>query len=158
LPTFRADKALAVDDAAGYNAYLNWLGEVAGGTARLQDLERRCAANDFASVGRRLRPRPGVVCSPYTARNEGILPKNCGGNDLTGRKPLFKPLVLLAENGLKSMHPAVPPARCATTTRACSASWVPTRAGTASETSAGQARPYFRPSDGQNKLAKTIIH
>ncbi|MET4076222.1 glucuronate isomerase [Hymenobacter sp. UYCo722] len=57
LPTFRADKAMALDEAAGYNAYLDKLGAVAEiDICTLADLETalRRRHDFFASLGCRL--------------------------------------------------------------------------------------------------------
>ena len=106
LPTFRADKAMAVDSAGSYNAYLDRLGPVATVDIRtFADLETalRRRHDFFASVGCRLSDHglEQIYAADYTATEiAAIFTKIRGGNELTSTEVLqFKSamLVLLAE-------------------------------------------------------------
>ncbi|SFQ41182.1 glucuronate isomerase [Hymenobacter arizonensis] len=106
LPTFRADKAMAVDDAASYNAYLDRLGPVAVVDIRtFADLETalRRRHDFFASLGCRLSDHglEQIYAADYTAAEiDAIFTKIRGGSELTHAENLqFKSamLVLLAE-------------------------------------------------------------
>lgn len=89
LPTFRADKALAVDDAASYNAYLDRLGAAAdltiGTWGDLQAALRR-RHDFFASVGCRLSDHglEHLYAADYTeAEVEASFATIRSGSDLT---------------------------------------------------------------------------
>ena len=106
LPTFRADKAMAVDDAASYNAYLDKLGAVAEINIRtLVDLETalRRRHDFFASLGCRLSDHglEQIYAATYTpAEVAASFAKIRGGQDLTpAENTQLKSalLVLLAE-------------------------------------------------------------
>ena len=106
LPTFRADKAMAVDDAPSYNAYLDRLGAVAAVAIRtFADLETalRRRHDFFASVGSRLSDHglEQTYAAAYTAAEvDAIFGKIRGGSELTlNENNQFKSamLVLLAE-------------------------------------------------------------
>lgn len=106
LPAFRADNAMAVDDAASYNAYLDRLGTVAIVDIRaFADLEvaLRRRHDFFASLGCRLSDHglPHVYAHEYTAAEiDAIFRKIRGGRELTPTENnQFKSalLVLLAE-------------------------------------------------------------
>lgn len=106
LPTFRADKAMAVDDAPSYNAYLDKLGAVAGAEIRTYaDLQTvlRQRHDFFASVGGRLSDHglEQIYAAVYTeAEIESIFGKIRGGSALTATENVqFKSamLVFLAE-------------------------------------------------------------
>jgi len=106
LPTFRADKSMAVDDATTYNAYLDRLGPVAEVEIRtFADLETalRRRHDFFASVGCRLSDHglEQIYAADYTAAEvTAIFDKIRIGNELTEAENLqFKSamLVLLAE-------------------------------------------------------------
>ena len=89
LPAFRADKAMAVDNAPSYNAYLDRLGTVAGVEIRtfadLQlALQRR--HNFFANLGCRLSDHglEQIYAAAYTEAEIGaIFSKIRGGSELT---------------------------------------------------------------------------
>ena len=106
LPTFRADKAMAVDDAAAYNAYLDRLGPVAEvEICTFADLETalRRRHDFFASVGGRLSDHglEQIYAADYTAAEiDAIFTKIRGGSELSSTEnEQFKSamLVLLAE-------------------------------------------------------------
>ena len=106
LPTFRADKAMAVDDAASYNAYLDKLGTVAGVEIRtLADLETalRCRHDFFASLGCRLSDHglEQIYAAAYTPEEVAAsFAKIRGGQELTASENTQLKsalLVLLAE-------------------------------------------------------------
>ncbi|MBH8569878.1 glucuronate isomerase [Microvirga sp. STS02] len=106
LPTFRADKAMAVDDARSYNAYLDKLGAVAEVEINtFADLETalRRRHDFFASVGCRLSDHglEHIYAAEYTADEAAsIFLKIRGGSELTpAENHQFKAamLVLLAE-------------------------------------------------------------
>ncbi|WP_046246191.1 glucuronate isomerase [Hymenobacter terrenus] len=106
LPTFRADKAMAVDDVASYNAYLDRLGAVAEVEIRtFADLETalRRRHDFFASVGCRLSDHglEHLYVAEYTeAEIAASFRKIRGGHELTGAESgqlKSALLVLLAE-------------------------------------------------------------
>ena len=106
LPTFRADKAMAVDDAPSYNAYLDRLGAAAEVEIRtLADLEAalRHRHDFFASVGCRLSDHglEQLYAAPYTpAEAAASFAKIRGGSELTAAENIQLKsalLVLLAE-------------------------------------------------------------
>ena len=107
LPTFRADKAMAVDDAASYNAYLDKLGAVAEVEIRtFADLETalRRRHDFFASPGCRLSDHglEQIYAADYTAERSRrpSSPRSAAGSELSSAKiEQFKSamLVLLAE-------------------------------------------------------------
>ncbi|GAC1587431.1 MAG: glucuronate isomerase [Hymenobacter sp.] len=106
LPTFRADKAMAVDDVAGYNAYLDRLGAAAELDIRtLADLHTalRRRHNFFAQLGCRLSDHglEQISAAPYNHTDVAAgFAKIRGGSELTGDENLqFKSamLVFLAE-------------------------------------------------------------
>ena len=106
LPTFRADKAMAVDDARSYNAYVDKLAAAAEVEINtFADLETalRRRHDFFASVGCRLSDHglEHIYAADYTAEEAAtIFLKIRGGNELThAENHQFKAamLVLLAE-------------------------------------------------------------
>ena len=106
LPTFRADKAMAVDDVTSYNAYLDKLGTAAAvGISTFADLETalRRRHDFFASVGCRLSDHglEHIYAAEYTpAEVAASFRKIRGGGALTpAENHQFKAamLVLLAE-------------------------------------------------------------
>ncbi|GAB2698759.1 uronate isomerase [Hymenobacter frigidus] len=106
LPTFRADKAMAVDDVTSYNAYLDELGTAAAvGISTFADLETalRRRHDFFASVGCRLSDHglEHIYAAEYTpAEVAASFRKIRGGGALTpAENHQFKAamLVLLAE-------------------------------------------------------------
>ena len=106
LPTFRADKAMAVDDARSYNAYLDRLGAVAEVSIRtFADLETalRRRHDFFATVGCQVSDHglEQIYAAPYTqAEIDASFAKIRGGQELTlAENGQFKSamLVLLAE-------------------------------------------------------------
>jgi glucuronate isomerase len=106
LPTFRADKAMAVDDVTSYNAYLDELGTAAAvGISTFADLETalRRRHDFFASVGCRLSDHglEHIYAAEYTpAEVAASFRKIRGGSALTlAENHQFKAamLVLLAE-------------------------------------------------------------
>ena len=106
LPTFRADKAMAVDDVTSYNAYLDELGTAAAvGISTFADLETalRRRHDFFASVGCRLSDHglEHIYAAEYTpAEVAASFRKIRGGGALTSAENhQFKAamLVLLAE-------------------------------------------------------------
>ena len=106
LPTFRADKAMAVDDVTSYNAYLDKLGTAAAvGISTFADLETalRRRHDFFASVGCRLSDHglEHIYAAEYTpAEVAASFRKIRGGGALTSAENhQFKAamLVLLAE-------------------------------------------------------------
>ena len=106
LPTFRADKAMAVDDVTSYNAYLDELGAAAAvGISTFADLEMalRRRHDFFASVGCRLSDHglEHIYAAEYTpAEVAASFRKIWGGSALTpAENHQFKAamLVLLAE-------------------------------------------------------------
>ena len=106
LPTFRADKAMAVDDAATYNAYLDKLGAAAeleiNTFADLETALRR-RHDFFASLGCRLSDHglEQIYAAPYTpAEVAASFAKIRGGQALTAAENTQLKsalLVLLAE-------------------------------------------------------------
>ena len=106
LPTFRADKAMAVDDAASYNAYLDQLGKAAEVEIEtFADLETalRRRHDFFASVGCRLSDHglEHIYAAAYTAEEVAAsFRKIRGGRELThveNHQLKAAMLVLLAE-------------------------------------------------------------
>ena len=106
LPTFRADKALAVDDASSYNAYLDRLARVAEVEINtFADLETalRRRHDFFASMGCRLSDHglEHLYAADYTAAEiAAVFAKIRAGNELAPKEnSQFKAamLVLLAE-------------------------------------------------------------
>ncbi|SNR34849.1 glucuronate isomerase [Hymenobacter mucosus] len=106
LPTFRPDKAMAPEDAASYNAYLDKLGQAAGVDIRtFADLEAalRQRHDFFATLGCRLSDHglEQIYAAAYTeAEISTIFSRVRGGQALSEQEILqFKSamLVLLAE-------------------------------------------------------------
>ncbi|MET4105333.1 glucuronate isomerase [Hymenobacter sp. UYP22] len=106
LPTFRPDKAMAVEDAASYNAYLDKLGQSAAVDIQTyHDLVTalRLRHDYFAALGCRLSDHglEQIYAAPYTdSEINDIFLKIRGGAELTEGEVLqFKSaaLVLLAE-------------------------------------------------------------
>jgi glucuronate isomerase len=106
LPAFRADKAMAVDDAPSYNAYLDKLGAVAEiEISTFADLETalRRRHDFFATLGCRLSDHglEQIYAADYTTgETDAIFQKIRGGHALESEEILkFKSamLVLLAE-------------------------------------------------------------
>ncbi|WP_139923359.1 glucuronate isomerase [Hymenobacter sp. DG01] len=106
LPTFRPDKAMAPEDAAGYNAYLDKLGQSAAVDIKTyRDLETalRLRHDYFAALGCRLSDHglEQIYAADYTdAEISAIFAKVRGGETLGEQEILkFKSamLVLLAE-------------------------------------------------------------
>ena len=101
LPTWRPDKAMAVEDPAAYRAYLEKLSEASGVTiSRFSDLIEalRVRHDFFASVGCKLSDH-GIeefYAEPYTqAEINRIFDKVYGGNELSKEEILkFKSAML----------------------------------------------------------------
>ncbi|MBF9236447.1 glucuronate isomerase [Hymenobacter sp. BT683] len=170
LPTFRADKAMAVDEAASYNAYLDRLGAAADVEihtfAALETALRR-RHDFFASVGCRLSDHglEQLYAADYTAAEiEAIFSKIRGGNELTSTENLqFKSavLVLLAEldwekGWTQQFHLG---ALRNNNSRQLRALGPDTGWDSIGDFPQGRAMStFFDRLDGQNKLAKTIIY
>ncbi len=101
LPTWRPDKAMAVEDPVAYRAYVEKLSEVSGvGISRFSDLIEalRVRHDFFASVGCKLSDH-GVeefYAEPYTQADiDQIFNKVYGGNELSKEEVLkFKSAML----------------------------------------------------------------
>ncbi|OWP63679.1 glucuronate isomerase [Hymenobacter amundsenii] len=106
LPTFRPDKAMAVEDAATYNAYLDKLGTAAAVDIRTYaDLETalRTRHDYFAALGCRLSDHglEQIYAADYTpAQVQELFAQVRGGQELTSEEVVTLKsalLVLLAE-------------------------------------------------------------
>ena len=170
LPTFRADKAMAVDDAASYNAYLDRLGAVAEVEIRtLADLETalRRRHDFFASLGCRLSDHglEQIYAAPYTpAEVAASFAKIRGGQELTPAENVRLKsalLVLLAEmdwekDWTQQYHLG---ALRNNNTRMLRELGPDTGWDSIGDFPQGRALSTFLDRlDGQNKLAKTIIY
>ena len=170
LPTFRADKAMAVDEAASYNAYLDKLGAVAAIDIRtLADLETalRRRHDFFASLGCRLSDHglEQIYAAAYTpAEVAASFAKIRGGQELTAAENTQLKsalLVLLAEmdwekGWTQQYHLGALRNNNARMLRELGPD---TGWDSIGDFSQGRALSAFLDRlDGQNKLAKTIIY
>ncbi|GGG32761.1 glucuronate isomerase [Hymenobacter glacieicola] len=106
LPTFRPDKAMAPEDAAGYNAYLDKLGQSAAVDIKTyRDLETalRLRHDYFAALGCRLSDHglEQIYAADYTDPEISAIFAKVRGGETLGEQEILKfksaMLVLLAE-------------------------------------------------------------